>query len=438
MKKNRRLILLIVLCVALLAGCSGSGAAASGTEKKAVDPAVTERREAYAEALNNAYMYRQAPDGSELMDYFPEEYNSKFFIKDIDGDDKEELGIIWDPTGSSLDAEAMIYEYDCENKTFINELLCDSDITIYDNGIIESEFPVGDYGSYNYAPHIVYVYDAEANEYKYKYNVSAWEKEYADDMDEEFDSSLDKDGDELLYMVTEEGSEAETMMDNADFEKWEADYRKGGAVLDVEFVDLNPINIKRLAVETRKNAAGVEVNKDDQAAMSSMAEKIQATVDSTDFSMEPWVVFTVIDDNGDSYPEVVVQSEYMSNYCKVFVNAGGKCYELPTTIDGEFSMHCGISKIYLAKDRSTLIIESFYNGGSEESLFYYTEIYKYDGKDFTRDGEPIEGEWKDVEAYSDMLGDDYSVWDFENDKTDMFLSKEEIINYLAIYNIEIK
>ena len=162
---------------------------------------------------------------------------NKYAIMDIDADGIEEL--ILDRTdGIYLAAEGTtetVYEYDLNTDTLVTELdisLVANSVQYYSNGVVRLNATrlvghgIGDNWYYT-----VVIYDAPTNTYVNRFSVDAWEKEF---VSEDFPEEYDKDGDGIVYQVTDYTDETKSRyIDNVEYEEWYQSYFGGATEIEI-------------------------------------------------------------------------------------------------------------------------------------------------------------------------------------------------------------
>ena len=205
------------------------------------------RHEAYKNALKDIMTSQKLPTDEDIEVYYDETMNmadNKFAIFDVDNDGHDELIIEWGaaPTAGQF---SFIYDYDVEEKKFINEFNDIPLLTFYDNGVIVSLLShnqglAGD----NFWPYFLYKYDETSDTYKQIAMVDAWDKSYSPT---NYPEDVDKNKDGIVYYIITDGDfENKTPISKEDYENWESSYLKGANKLEIEFVGFTSENIENI------------------------------------------------------------------------------------------------------------------------------------------------------------------------------------------------
>lgn len=194
----------------------------------------------YIEVLNQILTEHTDPNGRvyNVVQNSGRFENNCFAILDIDRDGSQELIFNFN-TSNMAGMYEVVYACDEERDTIREEYSGWVDTAYYSNGLIR----VSD--SHNHGkdpeergiwPYTLYRYDEVSDCYQLQYDVGSWDGQI---YDEDFPKELDLDGDGILYCITEEGEQAESVQreffDREGYEKWVAETMPEWERIDVAY-----------------------------------------------------------------------------------------------------------------------------------------------------------------------------------------------------------
>lgn len=194
----------------------------------------------YQDILGNIRYANRMPDGTSVWEdkKWKRGINATdwYSIYDVDKDGAEELVLSISEDVSAIGLQGVVYGYNPVTDVLTQKLTASPWSEYYENKTVRDyryEYPPkSDFRSYR-----LWRYNAEKNVYEPAYWVSAWDKNYTKKSErikskKKFPAEYDKDGDGIVYYVTQEepdGTEGQTnIMDQAEFDAWEAE-QTGGA-----------------------------------------------------------------------------------------------------------------------------------------------------------------------------------------------------------------
>lgn len=200
-------------------------------------------RAAYRSVLEDIYTDGLYPDGNMMP---PEISYMDFAVVDLDGDSWEELLVQY--TGAPVAARhTYVYGYDPATGQLFEKLMEYPDLEFYDNGAVVA------YSSHNqghagrFWPYSVYRYDAGTGRYEMAGFANALDRETlaaADPALPSFPYDADRDGDGLVYYLTEEPYGEADPVDGAEYEAWRDGWLSGASQLELRWEALSPENIR--------------------------------------------------------------------------------------------------------------------------------------------------------------------------------------------------
>ncbi|MCM1327666.1 MAG: hypothetical protein NC243_07515 [Lachnoclostridium sp.] len=220
-------------------------------EGKISDSERADQNKAYGEILWDVY-YLGEIEGIEYTAPNREgNKNGDFAIYDIDGDGLEELLLSFDG-GNMASMSEYIWGYE-NGKTHV-ELSEWPSMRYYNNGIIEVDWSHNQGLAGDFWPYSAYSYNSETDEYQRFASVDAWDKistevEVRAD-GEAFPSSIDADGDGIVYYVLPadwDGHYDMTPLDGKDYESWRNDYLDGAEEIKEEVIMFQPLSEENIS-----------------------------------------------------------------------------------------------------------------------------------------------------------------------------------------------
>jgi len=191
------------------------GEPAKASEEKTEEPegggdTGNARIEKYQEVLTGVFEKQTYPDGTDCgYDGFYPLSDNKFAVIDVDKDGKEEL-IICFITSSMAGMREVVYDYDENTDSVVEEYTGFPGAVFYENGLIEEGLshnqgmaPLGDFW-----PYMLYRYRSETDDYECICMVDAWEKEYrAEDYDgNPYPEEIDTEKSGIVFFIMEDGN----------------------------------------------------------------------------------------------------------------------------------------------------------------------------------------------------------------------------------------
>lgn len=209
-------------------------------EKKSDRYELYKRRSYYAEVISKFANTNLLPEETEssLEASNARDEGNKFAVYDVDGDGIEELLITITST-SMASMRELIFEYDVNNDSLKRELLTFPSVTYYSNGVARVEASHNQGLGMSLWPYSVYTINKESQVYDYTGSVDSWEKAYMDTdyNGEPFPDDLDKDGDGILYYISENGAETRTST-KAELDEWEKNVFGTAHALHIPWIDI--------------------------------------------------------------------------------------------------------------------------------------------------------------------------------------------------------
>lgn len=152
-----------------------------------------------------------------------------YAVLDIDGDEREELLIVFSSTTHTPSWALYIYDYDRVTGAAYIEYWNSPDASFYDNGYVKVE-ESNNHGRSDlddFWPYHLLIYNSEKDTYESITHVDAWQKELYEDG---FPDDADKDGDGIVYYTSDIQFETPlSFMDKAEYDTWCEQYNKGTA-----------------------------------------------------------------------------------------------------------------------------------------------------------------------------------------------------------------
>lgn len=170
--------------------------------------------------------------------------DNSYAIYDVDGDGKEEL-IINYSTASMVGMSEIVYGYNPETDELKQEMLGFPGLMYYDNGIIQANSSHNHSRGMDFWPFALYRYQEESDTYAQIGYVDTWSKEVADTYSEgeAFPDELDKDGDGILYNISEGANPtfeyADYKYDKADYDAWISEKIGDAKALEPEYLPID-------------------------------------------------------------------------------------------------------------------------------------------------------------------------------------------------------
>lgn len=200
---------------------------------------------AYISVLKDLYYEQRLPDSMEEVFSYESISDNYFTVCDIDYDGKEELIISYANTYMAGMVE-LIYEYDEETDTLIEQFREFPALVYYDNGVIKADWSHNQGLAGEFWPYSLYQYDKETDTYELIAMVDAWNQTLADVNYEgtAFPKEIDENGDGLVYYVML-GNEyvLNTPMDLEAYEQWLNSYIGDAQEIQISYQNLTPENI---------------------------------------------------------------------------------------------------------------------------------------------------------------------------------------------------
>ncbi len=178
------------------------------------------RRDAYADLLEDLLVYRTFPDGYpyEPFDDTPD----KFALMDVNGDGEEEL--LMSAANTYIGGMRFyVFAFDEENGKLREEMNEWPALSFYGNGIAKAD------ASHNQGragdvlwPYTLYRYDSEMKRYRPIALVDAWDQQFGETyLEVPFPSEADTSGTGVVYYVMDYGNYVlENPMDITEYESW--------------------------------------------------------------------------------------------------------------------------------------------------------------------------------------------------------------------------
>lgn len=203
--------------------------------------------EAYIDILENIYTNHKLPDGSE-MDFFEgsDISENKFAVYDIDQDGKDEL-IIEYSTASMAGMVELIYGFDSNTNTVIEEFVEFPYLEFFDNGTIKAGWSHNQGLAGDFWPFTLYQYDEKEDRYNSVGMVDAWDKSFweTDYEGNYFPEDSDIDGDGIVYYMMLDGEyERNKAVNIEEYKQWYNSYVGDAKTVEIPFVRLTQENIQ--------------------------------------------------------------------------------------------------------------------------------------------------------------------------------------------------
>ncbi len=186
-----------------------------------------EMKEAYLGAAKTFLKDHILPDGKDLSEDIAEFSTfdeNRFAIYDVDGDEEEELVILFTSTYHA-GYVGYIYGYDGRTGDLYKEFSGYPVIDFYSHGCLKEMDSSNQGVSGSLTPYTLHRYDADRKKYEALGHVSAWDgNQYPEDMNgKKFPAKYDKDGDGMIYYVTSCEPPYSDILDNpVDYEELSA------------------------------------------------------------------------------------------------------------------------------------------------------------------------------------------------------------------------
>jgi len=266
MKKIAILLCTLMLCLAL-AAC-GSNAAPEAPEAQPADTSApaqapaeapvqaddsTAMNAAYGAALTTLMKDHTLPDGTDLG--FEPSLNmadNQFALRDVDGDGREELIVMYSTTASAGMA-GCVFAYDGEGTPLRTQVLEFPMLTFYDNGVMTAGWSHNQGPSVEFWPYNLYTYDEANDSYAFAGCAFAWEKAFAPtyymvDAEQPFPDDADKSGTGVVYYISDVCRQLDDTVpqDHTAYAEWLASYIGSASELSLEWYGLTEENIAAL------------------------------------------------------------------------------------------------------------------------------------------------------------------------------------------------
>ena len=181
------------------------------------------RRDAYIVILENMMLNHVFPDGSTVYVDAGTMSDNLFCLYDIDGDEREELFIRYTTTCMAGMSE-WIYEYDLITGELKEEFRGFPYCHYYYNGMLWEGYSHNQGLGPDFWPFRLYMYSPEQEKYVNVGSVEAWQKEYypKDWNGKEFPDEVDRDGDGMVYAISNEPyfPSMDYSADGEEYEEW--------------------------------------------------------------------------------------------------------------------------------------------------------------------------------------------------------------------------
>ncbi len=206
------------------------------TETESEEEAVYDREAAiaaYQAALMEIYENQILPDGTEVGLQVGDITENVFSVCDIDFDGRDELLIEYTTCNMSSMA-LMVCDYDEESGSLYVELSEFPNAVFYDNGAVMAGLSHNQGFSGDFWPYVLYVYDAEQDQYVMEAYVEAWDKSLSEvNYDgSSFPDDADTDGDGIVYYVMAAyGESYDNPIDLEDYTAWSESVMGGESVI---------------------------------------------------------------------------------------------------------------------------------------------------------------------------------------------------------------
>lgn len=160
---------------------------------------------------------------------------NSYAIYDVDRDGQKEMVVNYSTTYSA-GMITRIYDYDSESGEYILQYAGYVQNTYYDNGIIRADMSHNHSQGESIWPYDLYQYDPKTDEYKWIASACSQDKAWIGD---NFDDAADKDGDGVLYLVTQGSADSEAIVLNrSEYEEWINSYVGDAKELEIRWKTL--------------------------------------------------------------------------------------------------------------------------------------------------------------------------------------------------------
>ena len=228
-----------------------STAVPTATEPAATAQPSDDNQQVYAAfqgALENLMQNRILPDGMP-SDEQDSANPSSFAVYDVDGDGQDEL-ILLNNTATMAGTSGYVFDYEEGTEGLQTELLAYTDLTFYDNGIVQAKWShnqglAGD----TFWPYSLFQYDASIDCYRPYYNVDAWDKACGETNGDgqPFPTEVDKSGVGIVYFISEgNGNDLSHPVDQSEYTAWLNQMIGSANVLPLQYFDLTKENVALL------------------------------------------------------------------------------------------------------------------------------------------------------------------------------------------------
>lgn len=202
---------------------------------------------AYLSILENFYFNHTLPSNENYAsNYYPDISEDSFALYDINQDGKEEL-IILHETDIMAGKFAVIYGFDSETSTVIEELRNYLALIYYDNGVIETKWSHNQGLGGKFWPYTLYQFDQLTKTYINIGSVDAWDKSLSEKNGNGnlFPKDIDINGDGIVYYIMLDENELSTPVDLEEYNQWRNTYLGKAKQINIPFVNLTEENIYR-------------------------------------------------------------------------------------------------------------------------------------------------------------------------------------------------
>lgn len=206
----------------------------------------------YGRVLWDVYQMGILPNGFEL-EYRGMEAaeNNSFAVMDVDGDQKEELILIWI---DACMAGMAGYVFGCRDGEVYEELVEFPDMTFFDNGRVTAGWSHNQGVAGDFWPYNIYSYDVEKDVFLAAGSVDAWDRDYSEinGYGEPFPDDIDADGDGMLYYLYPADWKWDgkiPLTDGGEYDKLRQEFFGGAEEIQVSFQKLTEENIAALGYQ---------------------------------------------------------------------------------------------------------------------------------------------------------------------------------------------
>lgn len=224
-------------------------ASAEPTPAATLEPEVSDRLEAFQNALMTLLAEGKDPSGAEVIyDGFTDFGENSFAVCDVDGDGEQELIIVITAAPMSGMVET-VYAYDAQTDSLREEYSSFPGGEFYDNGVIKTGWSHNQgYAGDALWPYTVDRYDAASDSYVRIASVDAWDKAISA---ADYPTDADTDNSGVVYIIVEgnvlEGeSDGAVYKNSTDYAAWYEDIFGGASVMEIEYLTLNEDNVMSL------------------------------------------------------------------------------------------------------------------------------------------------------------------------------------------------